>query len=226
MGPKISAPLAPWPLHRYLSKLGGGGGVTYKDWAQPPPREYDQAEIRNGGRGGRGSGTQEFVYQKWPNQIFPIVNFVFSHWSLWSGGGVGGAPSMVVGRSNVRLSTTVEMAAFCPHGVHPAASAGGRCIQSGKGRGCVQRIRAVPLHGGCRPVWKAVLWQCEATHLQHTRQRLVSGHEKTVGGTFLPTEGKADGCLATGLGGVRVVRRITHNGWRYAELRNPHITMH
>ena len=35
------APLAPWPPHRYLSKLGGEGeglgGVAYKDWARPPP---------------------------------------------------------------------------------------------------------------------------------------------------------------------------------------------
>ena len=34
---KNSAPLVPWPLHYYLSKLGGGGGVAYKDRAQPPP---------------------------------------------------------------------------------------------------------------------------------------------------------------------------------------------
>ena len=28
---------------------------------------------------GRGSGTQKFVYQKWHDRIFPIVNFVSSH---------------------------------------------------------------------------------------------------------------------------------------------------
>ena len=28
-------------------------------------------------RGGRGG--QNSVYQKWPNKIFPVVNFVFSH---------------------------------------------------------------------------------------------------------------------------------------------------
>ena len=33
---ETSAPLAPWPLHHYLSKLEGGGG-EYKDWARPPP---------------------------------------------------------------------------------------------------------------------------------------------------------------------------------------------
>ena len=29
--------------------------------------------------GGRGAETQKFVYQKWPDQIFPIVNLVVSH---------------------------------------------------------------------------------------------------------------------------------------------------
>ena len=38
---------------------------------------------------GRGSGTQKFVYQKWPDRIVPIVNLVFPpRSSLWSGGGV------------------------------------------------------------------------------------------------------------------------------------------
>ena len=42
-----------------------------------------------GGRGG-GSGTQKTVYPKWPDQIFPMVNFAFfPRWSLWSGGGGG-----------------------------------------------------------------------------------------------------------------------------------------
>ena len=51
-----------------------------------------------GGGGGWGAGTQNFVYQQWPDQIFPIVNFVFSHdghFGLWGegpgGGGGGGA---------------------------------------------------------------------------------------------------------------------------------------
>ena len=46
--------------------------------------------------GGGGSGTQKFVYQKWPNQIFPIVNFGFSyngHFGLGGGGGGGGGGS-------------------------------------------------------------------------------------------------------------------------------------
>ena len=48
--------------------------------------------VREGGGVG-GSRTQKFVYQKWPNKIFPIVNSVFPpRWSLWSGegGGSGG----------------------------------------------------------------------------------------------------------------------------------------
>ena len=39
---------------------------------------------QGGGEGGRGFWTQNLVYQKWPDQIFPIVNFVFSH---YRGGG-------------------------------------------------------------------------------------------------------------------------------------------
>ena len=43
---------------------------------------------RGGGEGGRGFWTQNLVYQKWPDQIFPIVNFVFSRdvTLVWGGG--------------------------------------------------------------------------------------------------------------------------------------------
>ena len=48
------------------------------------------------GEGGRGFWTQNLVYQKWPDQIFPIVNFVFSHYGHFGlgrgGGGFGGGP--------------------------------------------------------------------------------------------------------------------------------------
>ena len=51
---------------------------------------------RGGGEGGRGVWTQNLVYQKWPDQIFPIVNFVFSHYGHFGlgrgGGGFGGGP--------------------------------------------------------------------------------------------------------------------------------------
>ena len=48
-----------------------------------------QAHIRREeGAGRERSGTQKIVYQKWPNQIFPIVNLIFFQlWSLWSAGG-------------------------------------------------------------------------------------------------------------------------------------------
>ena len=52
-----------------------------------PPR--DAVEQR---RGGGGSGTQKFVYQKWPESIIPFVNFNFSHHEIWIRGGGGGDP--------------------------------------------------------------------------------------------------------------------------------------
>ena len=51
-------------------------------------------KVFEGGEGG-GSGTQKFVYQKWPNKFFPLVNFAFSHaghFGLEGGGGVQGVP--------------------------------------------------------------------------------------------------------------------------------------
>ena len=53
--------------------------------------------LSRGGEGGRGFWTQNLVYQKWPDQIFPIVNFGFSrdgHFGLGRGGGGfgGGVP--------------------------------------------------------------------------------------------------------------------------------------
>ena len=55
-----------------------------------------RASFEQGGGGGRGFWTQNLVYQKWPDQIFPIVNFVFSHYGHFGlgrgGGGFGGGP--------------------------------------------------------------------------------------------------------------------------------------
>ena len=52
----------------------------------PPPRE-----VLEGGGGG-GAGTQKFVHQKWPDQIFPIVNFVGPLYSPFGlEGGLGGS---------------------------------------------------------------------------------------------------------------------------------------
>ena len=43
-----------------------------------------------------GSGTQKFVYQKWPDQIFPIVILFFPAMvPLVLGGGEGGHKAMV-----------------------------------------------------------------------------------------------------------------------------------
>ena len=47
-----------------------------------------RASFEQGGEGGRGFWTQNLVYQKWPDQIIPIVKFrFFPLWSLWSGEG-------------------------------------------------------------------------------------------------------------------------------------------
>ena len=51
----------------------------------PPPPDR---EVLEGGEGG--SGSQKFVYQKWPDQIFPTVNFGFSHDGPFGLGGGGG----------------------------------------------------------------------------------------------------------------------------------------
>ena len=50
----------------------------------------DVLEERRGG-----SGTQKFVYQKWPDKIFPMVNFVFSHYRHFGRGGREAPPTGV-----------------------------------------------------------------------------------------------------------------------------------
>ena len=61
------------------------------------------------GEGGRGFWTQNLVYQKWPDQIFPVVNFVFSHYGHFGlgrgGGGFGGGvpPPLVFNYSKEAL---------------------------------------------------------------------------------------------------------------------------
>ena len=55
-----------------------------------------RASFEQGREGWRGFWTQNLVYQKWPDQIFPIVNLVFSHYGHFGlrrgGGGFGGGP--------------------------------------------------------------------------------------------------------------------------------------
>ena len=46
-----------------------------------------QANMRRGEGGG--SGTPKFVYQTWPNQILPIISFVFPHNHHFGLGGGG-----------------------------------------------------------------------------------------------------------------------------------------
>ena len=63
--------------------------------------------LSRGGEGGRGFWTQNLVSQKWPDQIFPIVNFVFSHYVtlVWGGGeGVLGNPPLVFNYSKEALA--------------------------------------------------------------------------------------------------------------------------
>ena len=52
----------------------------------------DGPPMRPSRAGGGGSGTQKFVYQNWPDQIVPLVDFVFSHDGRFGlgGGGVQG----------------------------------------------------------------------------------------------------------------------------------------
>ena len=57
-------------------------------------REGEAGLLLSRGGEGRGFWTQNLVYQKWPDQIFPMVNFVFSHCGHFGvgrgGGGFGG----------------------------------------------------------------------------------------------------------------------------------------
>ena len=58
-----------------------------------------QGSIRRGEGGLGGSGCQQFVYQKWRHQIFPIVNFVVPtmvNLVLGGGGVQGGVPPLLL----------------------------------------------------------------------------------------------------------------------------------
>ena len=75
--------------------------------------------LSRGGEGGRGFWTQNLVYQKWPDQIFPIVNFVFSHYGHFGlgrgGGGFGGGvpPPLVFNYSKEALPHGVRITKCC-----------------------------------------------------------------------------------------------------------------
>ena len=60
-----------------------------------------QGSIRTGG-----GGTQTFAYQKWPDKIFPIVNFVVSYdgpVGLGEGGGPKGLPPLLRWRTAILM---------------------------------------------------------------------------------------------------------------------------
>ena len=65
--PHASTRHAPGALQMPQVRPHCGGGCT---------KHTQSASV---GRGPGGSGTQKFVRQKWPDQIFATVNFVFSH---------------------------------------------------------------------------------------------------------------------------------------------------
>ena len=74
-------------------------------------RAMSREVLERGGGGGRGSGTQNFVYQKWPDQISSIVNFVFPHYGHLGLGGMEGGPgrgtpppAMVYGHCNTSMA--------------------------------------------------------------------------------------------------------------------------
>ena len=117
-GTKNLVPLAPWPPHRYLSKLGGGG-VAYKDRPPPPPgpRPYavgcrhllpphllhpphalhafpsfpSAREVVEEKAAG-GVWDPKICVPKMARPDFPFCKFrFFPRWSLWSGGAGGGS---------------------------------------------------------------------------------------------------------------------------------------
>ena len=51
---------------------------------------------REGGGGGGGWAPRNVYTKKWPDQIFPMVNFVFSHCGHFGTGG-GGVPPLLLG---------------------------------------------------------------------------------------------------------------------------------
>ena len=99
---------------------GAGGGQT----SQHPLGHWGTGWgpgllLSRGGEGGRGFWTQNLVYQKWPDQIFPVANFVFSHdghFGLGRGGGGfwGRAPHppLVFNYSKEALVGTVALGSY------------------------------------------------------------------------------------------------------------------
>ena len=96
------------------------------------------------------SGTQNFVYQKWPNQIVPVVNFVSSHDGHFGlggggfrpGGGGGGYPPSSYGTAILILPCLKPSACVCSPA--PVTQLGGcrRCRCRVEDRGsCLGAVR-------------------------------------------------------------------------------------
>ena len=54
------------PCMSFIRVAFAGENPGAKAWGRPALEEEG---------GGRGSGTQKFVYQEWPKSMFPLVNF-------------------------------------------------------------------------------------------------------------------------------------------------------
>ena len=69
------------------------------------------------------------MYQKWPDQVIPTVNFIFwhdDHFGLGEGGGGSGGwqPPSVYSHSNTSLSDPVGHAGRSPNAVNEASGSG------------------------------------------------------------------------------------------------------
>ena len=99
--------------------------------SSPPRASFEQG----GGKGGRGFWTQNLVYQKWPDQIFPIVNFVFSHYGHFGlgrgGGGFGGGVPPPSWFLIILKKPCLPPPDTCPSG--SACASGHRCVCAGGG---------------------------------------------------------------------------------------------
>ena len=73
----VSSPPSPFCLP--WGALGGGGACCCREGVEEGvgEEEWEWVRLSSSAGGGGGSGTQKFVYQKWPDQIVPVVNFIF-----------------------------------------------------------------------------------------------------------------------------------------------------